>query len=619
MLQSIRGFGGGIVLKLFLGLIVLSFVFWGIGDFMHTGGRDEAARVGDIAISNQQMEKEIQKQTANIRNMFGGQLPPNFMQAMNVEGVVLRQLVQEALLKQEVKKLGLKVDDKIVTQIIAQNPAFRNADGQFDRERFRQILWNMGESEQSYIENLKESLGIMFLVQTITAAPALPDAKFEAVNALNSQKRIAEYAIVKPSAIQLEKPAAEVLKSYYESHPKPFSTLEKRDVSYITFGKKDVSTKREVTEEQLKAEYDSRIQEFTKGETREVQQMLFDDQAKADKASELIKAGKPFMEVAKQNGFTSKQVNVGTIEKKELFDEVADSVFRLPVNGSSDVVQSEAGFHIFHVSKVNAAQVTPFSDVKANLKSEMQTVSSSEALYALANKVEDELAGGAKLEELAKTMDLKVSSVKELTVNSTQVKNLPDGAEFIHQAFEAEEGNESSLILAKDQENYYVLRVDALTPVKLLPFESVQKDVAAAWQKDESAKRLKALANELAERQEKGEALTKIAAEKKLEVRKSAPLTREAQGNLPGDFVQQLFQTEKDAVQGAYQSMDGSYVFGRLAGVVSAPALDEKGKAALRQQLEEGFLDDLLAQYTAYLEDRYPVTVREKPKSTAAQ
>ncbi len=140
MLQSIRGFTGGIILKIFMGLIVLSFAVWGIGDFLHSSNsNDVAATVGGVSISAPRLAEEVRRQTARIRQMFGGQVPDEMIHAMNVDTMILKQMVQEELLKQGAEHVGLRVDNSVITRLIAGNPAFRDKQGKFDRERFRQF------------------------------------------------------------------------------------------------------------------------------------------------------------------------------------------------------------------------------------------------------------------------------------------------------------------------------------------------------------------------------------------------------------------------------------------------------------------------------------------------
>lgn len=624
MLLAMRSKVGGFLAKAFIGLIVLSFIGWGIGDFV-TGSLhgDQVAKVGDESISAGRVRQDVQRQAAQIRQMFGGNVPDNLLQAMNIEGSVIRQLVQESLLRQEAGRLNLYSDERIVTEIIAQNPAFRNEQGAFDRERFREALAAAGESEASYIQNLRQNLSVMFLVQGLTAMPVVSEEKLNAMHAFDGQRRIAEYIYLKPARADFAKaPDEAALKAYYDAHTAQFAKPELRDVSYIAFSEEDVPAQREVSEDQLRTEYKNRIQEFTKGETREVEQMLFDDEAAAKEANAAIKAGASFADAAKKAGFTEAQLKVGRVEKKELFDSVVEQVFALPENGTSDVIQSDAGYHIFHVGEILPGEVMPFETVKDQLKEEMLHVSASEGVYKLANAIEDDLASGSKLEEVAKKFDLKLQRVKGMG-RGVGGKDLPDGPDFVQAAFETDKDAPPVLALAKDQRTYYVLRIDAVQPEAVQPFDAVRKEVAASYLREQADKDLKEHAAALADRLKKGEALSKIAASERLQVMRSDSLYRESVGVedkfLPEEFVSQLFQVASGALPGAYPSSEGGYVVGRLAEIEPAPALDDKQRAQLRQQLEEGFLDDLLSQYTTYLQERYPVTIRKQPQQAPAQ
>ena len=479
MLQSIRGATGGIILKIFMGLIVLSFGVWGIGDFLRSSsGSNVAATVGGVGISNARLAEEVRHQTAQIRKMFGGQVPDEMLKAMNVDGMILKQMVQEELLKQGAEGNGLRVDDKVITKLIAGNPAFRDKDGKFDRERFRQVLWNMGQDEASYIESLKQNIAVMFLVQAVTAESLASKNKVTILHAIEGQKRIAEYVEVLPASVSVPtKPEDAVLAEFYNGHKKNFALPETRKVSYVAFSKEDL--------------------------------------------------GKD---------------------------------------------------------------------------------ATTETLYAMANKVEDALAGGASLEEVGKNLNLKLKQIDKLEASS-KAKDLPDGEAFVHQAFALQQGNESSLVLSQDQGTYYVMRVDAVTPLTEQPLATVQEKVVTAWKVSELERLMKTKAEQIAARLSKGEKLSAIAAAEKLNIKRSNPLTRGKAEGLPEEFVQQLFQTSKGFVKGVYPMTTSGFVVGQLAEVVPVAPLSEKEITAQQEQMHEAVFEELLAQYTLYLQQKTPVKV----------
>ena len=480
MLQSLRGATGGIILKIFMGLIVLSFGVWGIGDFLRSSGNNSvAATVGNASISTAHLAEEVRHQTANLRQMFGGQVPDEMLKAMNVDGMILKQMIQEELLKQGAEQNGLHVDDSVITKLIAGNPQFRDKDGKFDRELFKQTLWNMGQDEASYIESLKQNISVMFLVQALTADAAVPKIKVNILHAIEGQKRVAEYVQILPKSVSVpEKPQEKVVAQYYDAHKKEFALPEVRKISYIAFSKQDL--------------------------------------------------GK---------------------------------------------------------------DATP------------------EGLYALANKVDDALAGGASLEEVAKNLNLKLKHIEKLEASSS-VKDMPDGEAFVHQAFGVEQGNESGLLLSQDQSAYYVLRVDAITPMAEQPLAAVNDKVVNAWKKAELERLMKEKAEKILARLAKGEKLDAISAAEKLNLERSSPIARGGKTeSLPEEFVQQLFQTSKGMVKGVYPINEGGFVVGQLAGVIQASPLTEKEFVASQDQMREAGFEDLLSQYTLYLQQKTPVKI----------
>jgi peptidyl-prolyl cis-trans isomerase D len=474
-----RGFTGGIILKIFMGLIVLSFVVWGIGDFVQTsGGGNNAATVGGVGISNARLAEEVRRQTAHIRQMFGGQVPDEMMKAMNVESMILKQMVQEELLKQGAENAGLRVDDSVITKLIAGNPAFRDKDGKFDRERFKQTLWNMGQDEAGYIEGLKQNIAVMFLVQAITADSTAPKMKVSILHAIDGQKRVAEYVEILPSNVNVpEQPEPAALAAFYDAHKKDFALPESRKVSYVTFSKQDL--------------------------------------------------GKD---------------------------------------------------------------------------------ATAETLYALANKVEDALAGGASMEELAKNLNLKLKQIEKLEM-LTPAKDLPDGEAFVQKAFGIEQGNESGLLLSQDQATYYVMRVDAIVPMAEQPLAKVQEKVVATWKAAELERLMKDKAEKIVQRLSKGEKLAAVSTAEGLNVQRSNPISRGKTESLPEEFVQQLFQASKGLVKGVYPLEAGGFVVGELASVIPATPLTEKEIATQQELMREGVFEDLLAQYTLYLQQKTPVKI----------
>ena len=212
------------------------------------------------------------------------------------------------------------------------------------------------------------------------------------------------------------------------------------------------------------------------------------------------------------------------------------------------------------------------------------------------------------MEELAKNLNLKLKQIEKLEM-LTPAKDLPDGEAFVQKAFGIEQGNESGLLLSQDQATYYVMRVDAIVPMAEQPLAKVQEKVVATWKAAELERLMKDKAEKIVQRLSKGEKLAAVSTSEGLNVQRSNPISRGKTESLPEEFVQQLFQASKGLVKGVYPLEAGGFVVGELASVIPATPLTEKEIATQQELMREGVFEDLLAQYTLYLQQKTPVKI----------
>ena len=142
MLNSMRNFSKGILTKLLMALLVVSFAVWGIGDIFTNSGPSYAAKVGGQTIginAFQQQRTMVARplEALNIKNLPAGQL----------ELSVIRQLVQQSLTLQSMQDMGLHVNDALVKQFILTAPEFKDKNGKFSSDTFKAIVAQQNQTE----------------------------------------------------------------------------------------------------------------------------------------------------------------------------------------------------------------------------------------------------------------------------------------------------------------------------------------------------------------------------------------------------------------------------------------------------------------------------------------
>ena len=193
------------------------------------------------------------------------------------------------------------------------------------------------------------------------------------------------------------------------------------------------------------------------------------------------------------------------------------------------------------------------------------------------------------------------------------MENLPDTRPFLREAFDLESGEES-LVIETAGGDYFVVRVDAITPSALRPFAEVREEVLAAWREEEIDRQLREKAEALAQRLGEAGDLAGIGQSEGLSLAKTEPLRRDDTGSekVPAaELTTRLFEVNLNGVVTA-PAPDG-FVVAKLVEILPAdPTGDAEGLAALRDQLGAGLQQDFMAQFIAALRERYDITVNEQ-------
>lgn len=628
MLNETRALAGGFTGKLLLGLLILSFALWGIGDMVRgPGPTSTLVEVGSHTITILDYQRALQREMENIRRSLGDKYSPEMLKNFNVPQIVLNRMINQELLALDTKDQGIIPADGDVAKRIRANPMLADESGKFSKERFSQVLRGMGKTEKAYVDDMRSELAGNLLMDAIGGSAHVPEKEIESVYQAFEEQRTATLYTLRADAIpDVPAPDAAALETFYNEHAQRYTTPEYRTLAYVTVPQEFIRGRAKVTEEELKRAYEERAEEFRQGERRKVDQLIFPDEAKAQKALELIKGGKTFAEVARQSDIQNKNaISMGALERGGIFESAEESVFSLPEGGITDVISSPFGFHIFHVAKILPASTQPFAEVKARLEKELLQTRFEDELTHFTNSLQDMLAGGSSLQETAKSFGLSVKTTEAVTAEGKNgdgqaSKTLPALDQFLDVAFKTDEKTESSLIASKGGQ-YYVLRTESITPERVRPLADIKAKVAADWQKQERQDKLAALAKTL--EKEFADEKTRAAAIAKYDLQSSAigPIKQGSaktdKTSLPPGLVEELFMKKPHTSTSAYAISADSYGIAVVSAIVPTAKKITADKNSvefvqIKKTLQQQQADELIDQYMRYLAKRYHVSIDEK-------
>ncbi|MGF7177108.1 SurA N-terminal domain-containing protein [Azospirillum doebereinerae] len=616
MLQFIRSFAGSWVVKILFVLLILSFGIWGIGDVFRSSVPTTVAEVGKVAIERDALDQEFRRQIERLRPMVGGNLTAEQAKQFGLLDQSLNALIQRTLFDLAAKDAGVAVSKEVVRLRIADEPAFRNQQGQFDPNVFRTVLRNNQLTEDGYVALVSRETARELVAGAVGAGIAAPKPLVRDLYRFRGEKRVAEVVTLPNAAIgDVGAPdEAEVTKSY-EDHQVRFTAPEYRALTVAQLSPDALAKDVKIEDDQLRAAYDERSAEFGTPEKRNVQMVVVDDEAKAKAIAESAKA-KGLADAAKEAGV--EPVALDNIARTEL-PELGDAVFALEQGKPSDAIKSGLGWHVLAVTGIQAGSTRSFEEVRDQLRTELQKEKALDAVFSIANRVEDQLASGAPLEEVAQSQGLALSKVAAVdstgkAPDGTDAATLPGLKALLPTAFQLKSGAASNL--TEGQGNVFIaVRVDSVIPAAVRPLADVRDQVVADWQAGKRAEQAAKKAEDIAAKLKQGAeaAAQTVSTDAGASFAMTTPFTRDARSveGLPGDLVRKLFEAKPgEVVTGA--SADAQVV-ARLKEIVPAdPAAPDAALAPLESTVTQGIESDLMAQFGNALRSRYPVEIHRQ-------
>ena len=619
MLETLRRISKGWIMKVILGLLALTFVvFFGSSNFSGSGGTsgrtaNTVVEVADVDFSINQISREFNAQIQQISRASGQQIDLQSPIAASILEQAISGVVNRTLYEVAARDLGVAASNLAVQDAIRRIPAFNSPNGGFDTSLFGGYLRQAGLSEAQFVASAREDLQRSQYLGTIRAGIAVPDAMLDAFYKYRAEQRIAQLATLGTATVEgLSPPDEAQMSAFYEENKRFFQAPEYRQATMLRMTVEALAATTEIDDQDVEEAYTDRLQLFQQGERREILQGIFLDKESADKAAAMIAGGRPFAEAVEEvAGFPP--VEMGTLERSGISEpEMAEAAFSVDAGAVAGPVESPLGWHLLSVVKVIPEETKPLKDVAEDLRRAIAIEQARDDIFDSLNAIEDGLAAGSTLEEVASENGLALQRLEDFNaggiLRSGETLAVEPLAAVVNAVFTTAQGEVGDVVETPDG-GFFVVRVDAITAPQIEPLDRVRDRVAAAWLDSERLKRATERATEMAERARSGEALEALAAEFGATFETTQPFDRTGLGStIAGSLITPIFAAkEGDVVQGQTQTGFGVARLVEIRKVAGGG--DELERDDLRTQLAEGINRDIAQQLTAALRERYSIDI----------
>ena len=617
MLASIRKRTGGLLVKGLLGLLVVSFALWGIGDIFQGPQDQSVAEVGGADIHASELQAEYTRTVENLRRTLG--LDAEQARSFGALDDALRRLIDRETVRREAAAAGFGAPDSEVLRAIDDNPAFHNLTGRFDRALYGSVLASNRLSPLAYEEAVRDDLLRAQLVDSLAVGAHPPDAAIRHLQRYDRQRRVAEALTFRLDAEEPPEPGDAELRGFFDERREDYMAPEYRRVSAVIILPADFLDEVDVSEDELREEYEYRLDEFVAPARRVVDQMVFADRESAEAARRRLTAGADFYALgAELLGLEATDMNRGAVAEDGLATEaLGAAAFAAAIGESTGPVETPFGWALLRVRDEFPGDVRDFDSVAGELRLERKLALAQDLVAELGDEFEDERAGGATLEEAARAIGLPARSVGPLDRLGRPGPGATDEApppvaDFLGRAFAAGPQEESPLY-DTDDGAYFAFRVESVTPPAQRSFADAREDAAAAWRTKWRRDRALARAESAAQRLREGDATADAAAAASAEYRATEPFLRSAPGagdGLGPAFVAAVFALEDDGVSDPVEE-GGRVHVARLVEIadIDGENPDEAVRERIAERLLAGQIGDIVAGYTDVLRRKHKVSV----------
>ena len=619
MLNTLRKSISGPLVKIFIGLLVLSFAVWGIQDIFSNYGSRIIAKIDKIELTAENYIDEYNQQLSMISRNIGRVITQEESISMGIDREVLRKLIIDGLTASEIENLKLGVSEQFIANKITSDATFYK-DGRFNKEIFLQRIGYAGYNERTFFEQLIKSEKKQQLYNILSSGLKVPNVMIEAKNSYDNNERVVEYFILPKKKFITKYPSENDLKKYYKDFQNNFIKDETRDFEILTLNRKSVQGIVEVNAEEIKLYYEDNINDYFVKETREVYQFLFNNLAEAELAYKNTYK-KEINNLISELNYETNDIFIGNVTKDKIADPIIASLaFSIEQNIYSEPTKGALGYAIIYVNKVTEEQTLPFNKVEVDIKEIILENKSDDRIIELYDVIEDARAAGEQLNSIANDLSLNVKAYSTYSgINSLGLDdegNLPNemkDSKLIELLFLNEINTDIDVLESEDSNTFTWLNILDVNPPYTKTFDSVKGELARNIIDEEEKKQESLYIKNTLDKIQATNNINLTANELGATVNTSLPFSRKNPSKIfSNDFIKIIFNSRINTTIAGKSPIDNENIILTIKEEIKSKDQSDDDAKLTEATFEQQLNNDLFDNYINGLENKYDVTVYQE-------
>ncbi|HET6460581.1 MAG TPA: SurA N-terminal domain-containing protein [Syntrophales bacterium] len=426
MLDLMRKHAKNWLVKILLGMVIVVFIFY----FGSTRWRQKAEAIAIIdgkVIPYVEFRQKYQNLVDAYREQYKGALTDEMLQSLNLKQQAYDRVIDQAVILQKAKDLGIEVSEEEIKGSILSTPAFQR-NGVFDERIYNQVLHQNKMTPANFEDSQRMLITTVKLEDLIQNGVKVSDKEAFDLYRLQNEKINLQYLSL--SAKNYEQkihPSRSDLEMYFKEHENAFSVPDEIQIKYISFPGRNFTSSVKVPDAEAIDYYDRSKDQFKKkggavAPYAEVKSRIIDElkqihamriaAQEAKKAHDEIYQKENFDEFAGKNRLKVNSTNLFSAKNPpEEFKQVSDFarvVFGLQKDDISPVVSDDKAYYVIKLIGRKPAHIPSLNEIEKEVERQFLEEESARLCKKDALDILDHLKKGEALARIAQEKGLKI-------------------------------------------------------------------------------------------------------------------------------------------------------------------------------------------------------------------
>lgn len=474
MLDIIRNLVASIFGKILLGIMVLSFALWGVGDLLNSGNSQLAAKVGKQKVTLDDFYYEFQRSIDDFNNSLERRITLAEAYEEKIHTLVINEMVYDQMINVYANNNNIFVNNEILKKVIKSMPQFQNEDGSFNKTIYEYSIQDAFPSEKIFLDEVRNLYLRGHLFDLFDSNISLNKKIHKLILDFEGETRDFEYFTI--NNIPFDEPALtdSELNDYFTENEKNFRVPKSVILDLIQINYQDFANDVDIDETILKEEYEKNLAAYTTPETRDIEFARFDDILDANNYREIILN---LSDTEIKNYNKENDVSFNKIEnlKFDDFDIIlAEKIFNLSEGKISKPIDTkELGFYIVKLNSINLEKVISFEEASNEIRQNLIQDEAYDIFDETVNLADELLISGYDLNEISDEINIEVSE----NIDFREISQSIESTEFLVTINSEDIGYQSEIYL--DDDTATIVKIVNITESYIPKFEDVRNEVVS--------------------------------------------------------------------------------------------------------------------------------------------